>query len=327
MRKCNRCGELLENDDLFCHECGTKIEVEEDADQVEETIAPPEKKCIHCGNSIEADSEFCPFCGNTQSVEEMKATESKQVEDPGLEESRETYGPETPNDQVTDERKNEKKSKKWVWILILFLLVVGGMWFYLNDSDSLSNVQAKGDIDSVSVINEIEKEDINEEVEDEIINAEDLLKKMYEEFFEPYNTNRFEKDLLSKYFSEGVLSKFYVEDYYSGKYFYCTDFLVNGCISGGGEPDYGNKVVKRTIENKGDGWYEVTNLWDVIKTPVKVRLKVDNIGSKFFISDFVIIKNEQESTNAKDETFDEAEMMNNLAKRNLEANGLDGDGE
>jgi len=53
-------------------------------------------------------------------------------------------------------------------------------------------------------------------------------------------------------------------------------------------------VVTRTIENKGNGWYEVTNIWDVIKTPVKVRLKVDNTDSKFFISDFIIIDENNE---------------------------------
>jgi hypothetical protein len=118
---------------------------------------------------------------------------------------------------------------------------------------------------------------------------------MYEEFYEPYNIDRSGKELLSKYFSESTMSKFYVEsDYSAGEFFYCIDFLIDGHIGGGDSPDYGDKVVTRTIENKGNGWYEVTNIWDVIKTPVKVRLKVDNTDSKFFISDFIIIDENNE---------------------------------
>lgn len=66
MKKCPSCNAIMEDDALFCGECGTKLEVEEVADQVEETAAPQEKKCIHCGETIEEDSAFCPYCGKSQ---------------------------------------------------------------------------------------------------------------------------------------------------------------------------------------------------------------------------------------------------------------------
>ena len=72
MKKCPSCNAIMEDDALFCGECGTKFEVEEVADQVEETIAPQEKKCIHCGETIEEDSAFCPYCGKSQTVEVTK---------------------------------------------------------------------------------------------------------------------------------------------------------------------------------------------------------------------------------------------------------------
>ena len=72
MKKCPSCNAIMEDDALFCGECGTKLEVEEVADQVEETAAPQEKKCIHCGETIEEDSAFCPYCGKSQNEEVTK---------------------------------------------------------------------------------------------------------------------------------------------------------------------------------------------------------------------------------------------------------------
>ena len=46
--KCRNCGcELLEND-TFCTECGTKVEIE---------------KCPSCGESLREGAKFCPKCG------------------------------------------------------------------------------------------------------------------------------------------------------------------------------------------------------------------------------------------------------------------------
>ena len=70
MKECPKCKTMMEDDALFCGECGTKFEVEEGAAQVEETTAPQEKKCIHCGEIIEEDSAFCPYCGKSQVVED-----------------------------------------------------------------------------------------------------------------------------------------------------------------------------------------------------------------------------------------------------------------
>ena len=196
--------------------------------------------------------------------------------------------------------ENSEKSSGcgcWIWIL-LALLVGGGVWYYMSDSGSSSNDQANEEIDSVSVINENEKEDVNDEVvvEEEILTAEDFLKKMYEAFYESRDIDRYDKETLSKYFTAGAMSKFYIEDLHTGEYFYCIDFLVYGDIDGWSMPDYGHKVVNRSIENKGDGWYEVTNIWDVIDKPVKARFKVDNIGSQFIITDIEIDKKQETQT-------------------------------
>lgn len=80
MKECINCKTQLEDGELFCHECGTKQEVEEIA-QTEDYVAAEEQYCVHCGKAIEADSAFCPFCGKQQDVEEVKDEEpQKEVE-------------------------------------------------------------------------------------------------------------------------------------------------------------------------------------------------------------------------------------------------------
>ncbi len=116
--------------------------------------------------------------------------------------------------------------------------------------------------------------------------AKAFLENMYKDFFEPWNEDREDKVYLSKFFTSEAMRKFYVEsDYEEGEFFYCTDFLVHGDLSGSASPDYGNKVVSRTIEPESDGWFLVTNIWDVIKEPVKVRLQVKNVNGSYKVVD------------------------------------------
>lgn len=151
MKKCPSCNAIMEDDALFCGECGTKFEVEEVADQVEETTAPQEKKCIHCGETIEEDSAFCPYCGKSQVVVEAKEpepeaekepvaeekTEPKQEENPAQEEKsgpKEASIQEKSKEQTTYEWEEEKKSKKWIWILLAVLLAGAGAWYFLSQN-------------------------------------------------------------------------------------------------------------------------------------------------------------------------------------------------
>lgn len=145
MKECPKCKTMMEDDALFCGECGTKFEVEEIDDQVEETLAPSEKKCIHCGETIEEDSAFCPYCGKSQEVEDVKEVEPqdeelKPEEKPVAEEkteSKETPAQEAPEEQTTYEWEEEKKSKRWIWILLTILLIGAGAWYFFSQDDYL----------------------------------------------------------------------------------------------------------------------------------------------------------------------------------------------
>ena len=179
MKACPQCKTLLEDDELFCHECGTKQETEEGAAQVEETTAPQEKKCIHCGETIEEDNAFCPYCGKPQVVEEVKEseaekepvaeekTEPKQEENPAQEEKtgpKEASIQEKSKEQTTYEWEEEKKSKKWIWILLAVLLAGAGAWYFFSQNDFSSNsgqamVEAL-DTDSIEEPDEVIDEEI-----------------------------------------------------------------------------------------------------------------------------------------------------------------------
>lgn len=139
MKECPNCKTTLEDDELFCHECGAKQEIEDGAAQNEETAAPQEDKCIHCGEAIEAGSAFCPFCGKPQTVDNVKSEEQKEKakvdEKPG---PKEAPVQEEPVEQTTYEWEEEKKSKKWIWILMVALLAGIGAWYYLSQDDSSS---------------------------------------------------------------------------------------------------------------------------------------------------------------------------------------------
>lgn len=135
--------------------------------------------------------------------------------------------------------------------------------------------------------------------------AKQFLVSMYKELYEPYNKDRTEKHVLSKYFTEEAMQKFYVESAYDGEegcFFYCTDFLIDGSISGDASPDYGDKVVSRTIEHESDDWFLVTNIWDVIKDPVKVHLQVKRVNGAYKIVDLRLNDNQETSEVVKEES-------------------------
>ena len=178
MKKCPSCNAIMEDDALFCGECGTKLEVEEVADQVEETAAPQEKKCIHCGETIEEDSAFCPYCGKPQVMEEVKEpeaekdpvaeekTEPKQEENPAQEEKngpKEASIQEKSKEQTTYEWEEEKKSKKWIWILLAALLAGAGAWYFFSQnnypSESEQTMAEAVDTDSIEEPDEIDEYD------------------------------------------------------------------------------------------------------------------------------------------------------------------------
>ena len=230
-------------------------------------------KCKYCNADIEQDSQFCPNCGKDLSkfnkcVKCGELIDNETAFCPNC-------GTEQPHEKVVEKTAN---TNKWLWAAIcfvLFALVGGGVYYYTQGG--LTNTSEDIQLDDSTNVAE------NDPNTSAMV---DFIKGIYKDFYEPYNIERSEKKLLSKYFTEEAMQKFYVEsDYDEGDFFYCTDFLVNGLISGNAEPDYGDKVVSRTIEPEDNDWFLVTNIWDVINKPVKVHLQVKSVDGVYKIVD------------------------------------------
>ena len=142
MKECINCKAILEDDELFCHECGTKQGIEKAEAQAEETQELQGKKCIHCGETIDDDSLFCPYCGKQQE----EAISEAIIEDKILEEDKNAQNlKEAPKDEENpvqepsennqvDESKieeNYSQFKKWLYIVLAILLLsVFGLYLY-----------------------------------------------------------------------------------------------------------------------------------------------------------------------------------------------------
>lgn len=60
---CSNCGAVLEDDSLFCAECGTAIKSAFASDSEAET-GNEHKMCPECNTMIDDDSNFCWNCGH-----------------------------------------------------------------------------------------------------------------------------------------------------------------------------------------------------------------------------------------------------------------------
>lgn len=267
MKKCPYCGAQIADDSLFCTECGKE--------------QPKGNTCPHCGTMVNEGDVFCTECGKKIGEEEEQSSmdEVVQVEEPKPIQQEASPIEEVEDNVISEEYKEEPNFiKKYLPFVIggivVLALIIG--FFVLNNSNNEPKKQQIKAVDSVMTdSNTADSKD-----------AKVFLEGMYKDLYEPWNTNRFDETTLSKYFTAEAMKKFYVEsDYEEGEFSYSTDFLVNGSLR---EPDYGDKVVSRSIEPESDGWFLVTNTWDVVKEPVRVHLKVKSVDGTIKIVDIKI---------------------------------------
>lgn len=119
MKECPKCKELIDDDALFCPNCGTKI--------------GNTKTCINCGNEIEADSAFCPHCGASQ-IEETN-DESEVTEAPNNLDTEASRPSSESIDTFSvaknqDNKRNNSFDKIALGLLSLFLIVVLTILFF-----------------------------------------------------------------------------------------------------------------------------------------------------------------------------------------------------
>ena len=220
MKECINCKTILEDDELFCHACGAKQEIEEVEVKPEEQSVE-EKFCVHCGKAIEADSMFCPYCGKPQDVEETKSEEPqpKAEETEPEQEKPQTEGPnvkEEPNVEESSkeepmaeedpvyEMEEKKKSKTWIWILlgVILLGIIGAGYYFLTQTDDTPKTEENDVVIATSLDETTLPSDPKE-----------FLNSLYNDFYEQGNSDRFDEAVLSKYFTKGAMRKFYVRSF------------------------------------------------------------------------------------------------------------------
>lgn len=58
MKQCPNCGKSLQDDALFCSQCGAEIITDG---------AAGKRVCMYCGNELRNDEYYCSVCGGIQS--------------------------------------------------------------------------------------------------------------------------------------------------------------------------------------------------------------------------------------------------------------------
>lgn len=283
MKECINCKAMLEDDELFCHECGTKQEIEEVNAPVEEVQESGGKKCIHCGETIEDDSLFCPFCGMQQDVEDVKDEEPQKevekeepqqepVEPESLQEPEEkvlqqesvepeplqepeeeapqqepvepeqvqtdeqgSVSPPQPEsleqlekpkqseqsekldaeEQSTYEWEEEKKSKKWLWILLALLIAGAVGWYFLIQDSGNTAYEPQVDTDMI--------EEVADSVDDDETMDDDMPTNAIEFLEQFYKGKVGDADYLAENVTNNVLIKL--------KQDYVYDCPTNDCLA------------------------------------------------------------------------------------------------
>ena len=215
-------------------------------------------RCVNCGEFLDDEDAFCPHCGAKQPQQEV-------VED------------------VIEDEGKDNSTRNFLIALLLTFALAGAAWFYFT-KDSKSPVVTNVDVDTLHVDTLSMEVDKMEDNDGQIA----FIEKLYDDFY-----SMEQEVFLKKYFTPSAMKKIYVENSYEeGSFLYATDFLVGGKISDM-QPDWGNKVTKRTIEHFEDDWFVVTNIWDVIDKPVKVFLEVKKVDGNYMITDVRAEKNEE----------------------------------
>ena len=128
MGKCCNCGASLDNDALFCTECGTKVEHSQ------------KYHCPSCGAELDADSVFCTACGTRIDRVPTPVSESVPPPVPIASQSASTQQPVVQQavameeTEQTYEESEETMSKNTLIAIIVAVAVVligvGGYFYY-----------------------------------------------------------------------------------------------------------------------------------------------------------------------------------------------------
>lgn len=139
-----------------------------------------------------------------------------------------------------------------------------------------------------------------------------FIKRMYNDFFDNKDFDTENLSNLRKYLSSEVAERLHDECPYDGcegEMSYIVDFFVDGNPSFG-RPDYGYRVVTRSIKPLKYDWFEITNVWDVIDDQVIIGLKIQNTEDGLRVVDISYDEDKKtEGLSEVDNTIEDWELL------------------
>lgn len=160
MKVCNFCGAPLDDDAIFCTNCGKKNE-------------PLGKMCPNCGAVVLDDSVFCAKCGVRLDKQVVPYIDSPQLVKPVITTQAE--------EEVTYDWEKEEIKRKWktvIWsVMLIAIIAFGGYFVYKNynknGSPTTNNISENPFSTPELDKNDLVEEDIINDDEVAYINAED----------------------------------------------------------------------------------------------------------------------------------------------------------
>ena len=142
---CSNCGAELKENDKFCQSCGTKVEEIIPISNESVNVVGTQKRCPNCGTVIVDDSLFCENCGTKITKGEVASSEQKAVPNeetkPIEEKLKEPIKP-TIQERAPYQQPVKKASSSMKMVLpvilgiLIFALIGGGVWYYLSNKTS-----------------------------------------------------------------------------------------------------------------------------------------------------------------------------------------------
>ena len=143
--KCKYCHAEVENDAIFCPNCGKQL--------------PQRKQCIRCGEILDEESEFCPKCGTQQSREASTSPQNGRYNAPVRKEGKSSF------------------SNPWV-LLAMFVLLLLLLFLLFNP---FGNNSKKADKDDLLNEELVDKENPNPVDSDSIFRAKATIEQQQKE--------------------------------------------------------------------------------------------------------------------------------------------------
>lgn len=123
MKQCLNCKAMIDDDALFCPECGTKAE--------------SVKYCVSCGKVIDPDSIFCPYCGSQQeSINDLQEVETESLKIGTKKEIIDNISPLKPQNNPLPNSAKGSFLKKIAFAFVAIIIIGAAFWFMVPTSIS-----------------------------------------------------------------------------------------------------------------------------------------------------------------------------------------------